>query len=295
MTMMSEPSKNNLLRNMLILSTLFNIILAAFAGYNMMQGDKLREQTEEISNTYNALIESQHDMELQLNITRTELEYYKAMADYYSNLTNSNNATTSFIGYRTIPIVAIFDVGGLFRNKLQGVVLSATIELRQGEGRVLFNTIPRIGIDIQTSARTAVRAAEEITGVSLSKTDVILTISADEEVEIVDGSSAGAAITVALITMLTGREIADSVYIIGAIWFDGSIGPVEGIPQKAIAAAENGATVFIVPKDHSTVSIMGRYEVKTVNLQSYLEEIGYYITVEEAENVEEIIAKFTTN
>ncbi len=294
MTTMGEPSKNNLLRNMLILSTLFNIILAAFAGYNMMQGDKLREQTEEISNTYNALIEAQHDMELQLNVTRTELEYYKAMADYYSNLTTSNNATTSFIGYRTIPIVAAFDVGRLY-SKLEGVVLGATIELRQGEGRVLFNTIPRIGIDIQTSARTAVIAAEEITGVSLSKTDIILTISADEEVEIVDGSSAGAAITVALITMLTGREIAESVYITGAIWFDGSIGPVESIPQKAIAAAEKGATVFIVPIDHSTVSIMGRYEIKTVNLQSYLEEKGYYITVEEAENVKEIIAKFTAN
>ena len=291
---MSEPSKNNLLRNMLILSSIFNIILAAFAGYDMMQGDKLREQTEEISNTYKALIEAQHDMELQLNMTRTELEYYKAMADYYSNLTTSNNATTSFIGRRTIPIVAAYDVGRLYR-KLEGVVLGATIELRQGEGRVLFNTIPRIGIDIQTSVRTAVIAAEEIAGVSLSKTDVILTISADEEVEIVDGSSAGAAITVALITMLTGREIADSVYITGAIWFDGSIGPVEGVPQKAIAAAEKGATVFIVPKDHSTVSIIGRYEIKTVNLQSYLEENGYYITVEEAENVEEIIAKFTAN
>lgn len=291
---MSEPSKNNLLRNMLILSSIFNIILAAFAGYDMMQGDKLREQTEEISNTYKALIEAQHDMELQLNVTRTELEYYKAMADYYSNLTTSNNATTSFIGRRTIPIVAAYDVGRLYR-KLEGVVLGATIELRQGEGRVLFNTIPRIGIDIQTSVRTAVIAAEEIAGVSLSKTDVILTISADEEVEIVDGSSAGAAITVALITMLTGREIADSVYITGAIWFDGSIGPVEGVPQKAIAAAEKGATVFIVPKDHSTVSIIGRYEIKTVNLQSYLEENGYYITVEEAENVEEIIAKFTAN
>jgi uncharacterized protein len=294
MTTMSEPTKNNLLRNMLILSTLFNIILAAFAGYSIMQGDKLREQTEEISNTYNALIEAQHDMELQLNVTRTELEYYKAMANYYSNLTTSNNATTSFIGRRTIPIVAAYDVGRLY-SKLEGVVLGATIELRQGEGRVLFNTIPRIGIDIQTSVRTAVIAAEEIAGVSLSKTDVILTISADEEVEIVDGSSAGAAITVALITMLTGREIADTVYITGAIWFDGSIGPVEGIPQKAIAAAEKGATVFIVPKDHSTVSIMGRYEIKTVNLQSYLEENGYYVTVEEAENVEEIIAKFTAN
>ena len=306
MTATSEPSKNNLFRNMLILSTLFNIVLAAFAGYSMMQGDRLKEQTDEISNTYNTLIEAQLDMELQLNVTRIELEYYKAMANYYSNLTASNNATMSFTGCRTIPIVATYDVGNLFRSKLQGVVLSATIELRQGEGRVLFNTIPRIGIDIQTSAVTAVRAAEEITGVSLSKTDIILTITADEEVEIVDGSSAGAAITVALITMLTDMEIVDSVYITGMIGFDGSIGPVSGILQKALAAAENGATAFIVPKDQSIVTIMVPresssespiifYEKKTVNLQRYLEEMGYYITVEEAENVEEIIVKFIKN
>jgi predicted S18 family serine protease len=139
-----------------------------------------------------------------------------------------------------------------------------------------------------------VRAAEKITGVSLSKTDVILTITAAKEVEIVDGSSAGAAISVALITMLTDREIADSVYITGMIWIDGSIGPVNSIPQKAIAAAEKGASVFIVPIDQSTVSIYTP-EKKTVSLQSYLEENGYYITVEEAENVEEIIAKFTSN
>jgi len=85
--------------------------------------------------------------------------------------------------------------------------MSADVELRERSCRILVNTIPKIGIDIQTSVRTGVRVAEDVTGVSLSKTDVILTIKASQEVEIVDGPSAGAAITVAIIAAIRKESL----------------------------------------------------------------------------------------
>jgi len=70
--------------------------------------------------------------------------------------------------------------------------MTCRVELREGSGRVLVSTVPRIGIDLQTSSRTAVFVAENLTGARLGETDAIITIEAEEPVEVVDGPSAGA-------------------------------------------------------------------------------------------------------
>ena len=239
-----------------------------------------------------------------MNMTRTQLDYYREQAEYYSSLVTSGNAATGIIGETTIPIVALRTIQRGFQVEHEGVVMSADVELR--EGRILVNTIPKIGIDIQTSVRTGVRIAEDMTGVSLSKTDVILTIKAGQDVEIVDGQSAGAAITVALIAAIRRQSLNQSVYMTGTINSDRSIGPVGGIPEKALAAAENGSKCFLVPKGESTVVVyvpktsrpypgwrITTYERRIVKLQDYLEEKGYSIIVEEVERIEEAYTKFS--
>lgn len=149
--------------------------------------------------------------------------------------------------------------------------------------------------------------AESVTGVSLSKTDVILTITAGQEVEIVDGASAGAAITTALLATIRREGIDQEACMTGTINSDGSIGAVGGVPEKALAAAKIGSKRFYVPKGQGTVVVyvpktnspfpgwtITTYEQKVMKLQEYLEEQGYSVTVEEVGTIEEAYGKFST-
>ena len=74
----------------------------------------------------------------------------------------------------------------------------------------MVNTEVPTGVDFQTSATTAVKIAQSVTGVTdLNKKDVIFSIkskgnnSASNDLQAVDGPSAGAAMTVLLAAELT--------------------------------------------------------------------------------------------
>jgi predicted S18 family serine protease len=184
--------------------------------------------------------------------------------------------------------------------------MNLTVELREGEGRILVDTVPRIGIDLQTSARTAVLVAENVTGASFQKSDVIITITANQSTEIVDGPSAGAAITIASIAAIKGDALRKDVIITGTIDPYGRIGSVGGVLEKAVAAAEHQINLFLVPKGEGMVLIttpkvyrVGAftvvvYEKKAVDLQGYLEEEGYPMKVMEVENIMDAYKIFTT-
>jgi len=284
---------------LLAVSLIINILFASAAYYAVWHWRNLRIEI-------NRLSESHRKLEQELNLTKTQLEYYKKQAEYYSSLISSGAATKGVIGHASIPVVAVRTVQMGFTVQYEGVVMTADVELREGKGRILVNTIPKIGIDVQTSVTTAVKVAERVTGVSLGKTDVVLTIKASQEVNIVDGPSAGAAITVALIAAIRGDTLKRTVYITGTINSDDSIGPVGGVAEKAIAAAANGSKIFLVPKGQSRILIyvpheshpfpgltIITYEKKLVNLQDYLREEGYSIIVKEVQTIEDAYKEFT--
>lgn len=291
---------------LLLLSVFLNIVLASFAGFTLWRVESLRSQISAITGSYSELADSHRNLEQQLNVTRAQLDYYRRQAAYYSGLATSGNAATGIMGRATAPLVALRTIRTGFQVKYEGVAMRANVELREGSGRILVNTVPKIGIDIQTSVRTAVRVSEDVTGVSLSKTDVILTLAASRDVDIVDGPSAGAAITAAMIAAIRGDGLNQSVYVTGTINGDRSIGQVGGVPEKALAAAENGSKRFLVPKGQSEIAVyvpktsspfpgwaITTYEQRLVELQGYLEEHGYEIIVEEVESIEEAYAKLS--
>lgn len=124
--------------------------------------------------------------------------------------------------------------------------------------------------------------------------------------EIVDGPSAGAAITVALIATIRNQDLDPGVFMTGTINSDGSVGPVGGVPEKAIAAARNGSKIFYVPKGQGTVVVLvpktshpfpgwtiTTYEQEARELQDYLSEQGFSVTIEEVDTVGEAYAKFS--
>ncbi len=65
----------------------------------------------------------------------------------------------------------------------------------------------------------------------------------------VGGPSAGLAFTLAVLDRLTPGELTGGgdVAVTGTIAFNGAVGPVGGVPQKAVAVREAGISYFIVP------------------------------------------------
>ncbi|MBC7129648.1 hypothetical protein H5T51_00310 [Candidatus Bathyarchaeota archaeon] len=185
-----------------------------------------------------------------------------------------------------------------------GEVLRVYARFIEGSGRVFIATNPKIGITLQDSAETAFMVAQRISGVNASNLDVVLTVTANKTIDVIDGPSAGAAITVLLASMLQGADIRRDVMMTGAIQSDGSIGSVGGIIEKAKAAAEAGAGVFLVPKGQSKAVIyvehvtqigplhIIRYEPQTVDVQEYLESQGYSIKIVEVADIQEALEYF---
>ena len=290
---------------LLTLSLIINIALASACGYMYSLNQRASGEAAEYVSTLNQLAEKTVQLEQRLNMSTSQLEYYKELANYYAASTEARGNASGIIGEAGIPILAVQTTQTLFQTSYRGYVLRADVELVEGQGRVLVNTEVLNGMDIQTSVRTAAAVVETLTGASFGNTDIILTITSDVTVEAVDGPSAGAAITVALLAALRRVEVMDGIYITGTINSDGSVGKVGGVPYKALAAAEDGAETVIVPAGQGTVTLyepktiqLGRrilttYEKVTMTLEEYLLENGYAVRVVEADSVLEAYMEFT--
>lgn len=295
------PSNRSAIIVALIVSLLVNAVLAPLTFMFWYRSQRLTETIRVLSEEVNRLTDDVNLLIQELNLTKKQLEYYRNQVNYYSSLIERGEGNLTVYGVSDVNLVAVKAVPkGLFSVVYEGVTLKCNVELIVGEGRILVNTSPRIGIDLQASARTAVLVAEKYTKVSLANVDVIISIYADEPVDVVDGPSAGAAITSAIIAAIKGEKLNDTVFITGTINADGTIGPIGGVVEKAIAAAEAGGKLFLVPKDQSKVFVRVPkeyqiapgisiivYRYKEVDLEDYLSEHGYKIKVIEVESIEE--------
>ena len=146
-----------------------------------------------------------------------------------------------------------------------GVITTLSVQIIPGYGRILTNIDKLLfWVDTQNSIRTARSVASDITGIDLSQYDMIYTIKANASV--IEGPSAGAALTIATIAAIQGREINPRVMITGSINHDGTIGPVGEILPKAQVAKEMGAETLLVPL------LQGRQV--TYRTEKYCEQIG---------------------
>jgi len=151
-------------------------------------------------------------------------------------------------GYTThMKLPAVDDSG-------KGIVTTLEVNVRPGSGRVLTDIDKLLfWIDTQQSIQTAKSYAANYTGIDTSNLDITYTLDA-KVATLVGGPSAGAGLTIATIAALENRTLKDSVMITGTINGDGSIGVVGGTVEKAGAAKNAGAELFLVPVGESTES-----------------------------------------
>lgn len=132
-----------------------------------------------------------------------------------------------------------------------GVIAKLKVQAIPGEGRVLTNVDNILfWVDTQFSIRVAEKVAENITGKDLSNVDLIYSI--ETPASVIEGQSAGAAITIATIAVIENKTLPKNVMITGTINPDGTIGPVGAILAKAKASKDVGAETFLVPKNQGT-------------------------------------------
>lgn len=89
-----------------------------------------------------------------------------------------------------------------------------------------------------------------ISGVQERFVEVPLPFDVDIDSGKIGGPSAGLAFTLTILDLLTPGELTGGrdVAVTGTISFDGSVGNVGGVAQKAVAARSEGAELFIVPE-----------------------------------------------
>lgn len=188
--------------------------------------------------------------------TETKIESCNISESYNRTGSSTSYGLGSGIGTYVIPPANItygsasIKVPAVDENG-NGVVTWLKVDLKAGEGRTLVNIDQLLfWVDTQYSIQTAKAVAENYTKMDLSGIDLVYSINT--EASLIEGPSAGAALTVATIAALYNKTLNQTVMITGTINPDGNIGEVGGIVEKANAAKDIGATLFIVPEGQAT-------------------------------------------
>ena len=179
-----------------------------------------------------------------LSNTQTSIEGLEDREDGLNHSTTDSGTVKSVkYGSAEIKVPAVDENGN-------GVVTTLKVSSNAGSGGTLVDIAQLLfWVDTQYSIQTAKYVAENFTNADLSEVDLVYSI--DTQAYLIEGPSAGAALTVATIYAIYNKTIRPDVMITGTINDDGSIGPVGGIVEKAKAAKDIGASLFIVPEGQS--------------------------------------------
>lgn len=158
---------------------------------------------------------------------------------------------------RTSPFIKIskdFDeqvglIKGLGVSGFLGSILDFESETfkakRTSKGKFRFNeTAGSMTKDSVFNASTVIR---KLTGIDLNDYDVHLNAIGGGKI---DGPSAGAAITICILSSILNKPIRQDIAITGEISIKGKIKPVGGIFEKIYAARRKGLKYVIIPKEN---------------------------------------------
>jgi uncharacterized protein len=173
---------------------------------------------------------------------------------------------------------------------------------------VFVDTLPLTDVDMQGSARLAVKVASALVSTDTrphldpGTCDFFFVVRTTSPM--IGGPSAGGIMTVAVISLLENWTLDNRTVMTGMINPDGSIGPIGGIPYKIDAAYSVGATQFLIPKGQMTYTEMvterqiingmtweNTYPV-TRNVSDYA-QTNYNMKVFEVEDINDALLYFT--
>lgn len=244
------------------------IILAIVVAISLFSNYILYQQIQSL----NQIVEvyKKQNSEMADDLVKNKIDEKRSSTELSINSNTASTPKENMLSESTQSITAVAVRPILLRDsffenvRYEGTAMKITVDIRDGKGLVLVNTETPTGVDFQTSAKTAVKIAQEYTNVDLSDKDIIFSIASNknEELQAVDGPSAGGAMTVLLISEIQGKTINDKVLMTGTIESDCTIGRVGRITEKADVAGKNGAKIFLVPQGQAITQVQTCQESK---------------------------------
>lgn len=167
-----------------------------------------------------------------------------------------------------------YEIGHVYGLGVSGF-LGSTIEIestvfpakKKGHGTIKFNDTA--GSMAKDSVFNAASVIRKITDKDIKDYDVHVNVIGGGQI---DGPSAGAAITVCIISALIERPIRQDVAITGEISLRGNVKPVGGIFEKIYGARRKGIKLVAIPKDNEKEVPLGLEDIEVKSI-SHIEEL----------------------
>lgn len=184
-----------------------------------------------------------------------------------------------FTPYEILENLEEKEVGHVYGLGVSGF-LGSTIEIeatafkakKKGAGKIRFNDTA--GSMAKDSVFNAASVIKRLTDKDINDYDVHVNVIGGGKI---DGPSAGAAITICIISALLDKPIRQDLAITGEISLRGKIKPVGGIFEKIYGARRKGIKLVTVPKDNENEIPKGLedIEVKAISSIEELMEIAF--------------------
>ncbi|HET7634581.1 MAG TPA: endopeptidase La [Burkholderiales bacterium] len=133
---------------------------------------------------------------------------------------------------------------GLAWTPVGGDILFIEATQVPGSGKLILTG--QLGDVMKESAQAALTLAKTWTGNALAKTDLHVHVPAGATPK--DGPSAGVAMFIALISLLTGKPVRSDVAMTGEVSLRGLVLPIGGVKEKVLAALRAGIRTVMLPK-----------------------------------------------
>jgi ATP-dependent Lon protease len=133
---------------------------------------------------------------------------------------------------------------GLAWTSVGGDILFIEASKVPGSGKLILTG--QLGEVMKESAQAALTLAKGMTGDSLQKSDIHIHVPAGATPK--DGPSAGVAMYVALVSLLSGKPVRSDVAMTGEISLRGLVLPIGGVKEKTLAALRAGISTVMLPK-----------------------------------------------
>jgi ATP-dependent Lon protease len=162
---------------------------------------------------------------------------------------------------------------GLAWTPVGGDILFVEASKVPGSGKLILTG--QLGDVMKESAQAALTLAKSYFDESLEKIDLHVHVPAGATPK--DGPSAGTAMFLALVSLLSGRPIRADVAMTGEISLRGLVLPVGGIKEKVLAALRAGIRTVMLPKrnekDLEDVPASAREKLEFVFLENVTDAV----------------------